>query len=108
MTPKNDLDALRDRVQRLGFFGLLASWNDIAQEPWLQHLVTIEENERKRRSLERRLRAARIGSFKSMADFDWTWPSRVDREPSMTCSPSSSSTRASTPSSSDPTASARP
>ena len=80
MTPKTDADALRDRVQRLGFFGLLASWNDIAQEPWLPQLVAIEEKERKRRSLERRLRAARIGSFKAMADFDWTWPSRVDRE----------------------------
>lgn len=54
--------------------------DDIAQEPWLPRLVTIEEKERKRRSLERRLRAARIGSFKAMADFDWTWPSRVDRE----------------------------
>jgi IstB-like ATP binding protein len=31
-------------------------------------------------SLERRLRAARIGAFKARADFDWTWPSRVDRE----------------------------
>jgi len=80
MTPKTDTDALRDRVQRLGFFGLLASWNDIAQEPWLPQLITIEEKERKRRSLERRLRAARIGSFKAMADFDWSWPSRVDRE----------------------------
>jgi DNA replication protein DnaC len=80
MTPTIDTDALRDRVQRLGFFGLLASWNDIAQEPWLPQLVAIEEKERKRRSLERRLRAARIGSFKAMADFDWTWPSRLDRE----------------------------
>ena len=80
MTPKSDHDALRDRVQRLGFFGLLASWNDIAQEPWLPQLLTFEEKERKRRSLERRLRAARIGAFKAMADFDWTWPSRVDRE----------------------------
>ena len=80
MTPKSDHDALRDRVQRLGFFGLLASWNDIAQEPWLPQLITLEEKERKRRSLERRLRAARIGAFKAMADFDWTWPSRVDRE----------------------------
>jgi hypothetical protein len=33
--PKTDIDALRDRVQRLGFFGLLASWNEIAAEPWL-------------------------------------------------------------------------
>lgn len=80
MNPKSDTDALRDRVQRLGFFGLLASWNEIAHEPWLPQLVTIEEKERKRRSLERRLRAARIGAFKAMADFDWTWPSRVDRE----------------------------
>ena len=80
MTPQSDHEALRDRVQRLGFFGLLASWNEIAQEPWLPQLVTIEEKERKRRSLERRLRAARIGAFKTMADFDWTWPSRVDRE----------------------------
>ena len=78
--PKTDLDALRDRVQRLGFFGLLASWNDIAQAPWLPELVTLEERERKRRSLERRLRAARIGTFKSMADFDWAWPKRLDRE----------------------------
>lgn len=79
-TPKTDIDALRDRVQRLGFFGLLASWNDIALAPWLPELVNLEERERKRRSLERRLRAARIGAFKSMADFDWAWPSRVDRD----------------------------
>ena len=78
--PKSDIDAMRDRVQRLGFFGLLSSWNEIASEPWLSKLVAIDEQERKRRSLERRLRAARIGSFKSIADYDWTWPKRVDRE----------------------------
>jgi hypothetical protein len=33
-TTTTDIDALRDRVQRLGFFGLLASWNDIALEPY--------------------------------------------------------------------------
>jgi DNA replication protein DnaC len=79
-TTTTELDSLRDRVQRLGFFGLLASWNDIALEPWLPKLVGLEEQERKRRSLERRLRSARIGSFKSIADYDWTWPRRVDRE----------------------------
>jgi len=80
MTSKTDLDVLRDRVQRLGFFGLLSSWNDIAAEPWLPKLVAIEEQERKRRSLERRLRSARIGAFKSITDYDWSWPKRVDRE----------------------------
>lgn len=79
MTP-SDLDALRDRVQRLGFFGLISSWNDFAQEPWLARLVEIEEKERKKRSLDRRLRHARIGAFKSITDFDWSWPKRVDRD----------------------------
>lgn len=75
-----DLDALRDRLQRLGFFGLISSWNDVAAEQWLPRLVEIEEKERKKRSLERRLRNARIGAFKSITDYDWTWPRRVDRD----------------------------
>jgi DNA replication protein DnaC len=79
MTP-SDLDALRDRLQRLGFFGLISSWNDFAGEPWLAKLVEIEEKERKKRSLDRRLRHARIGAFKSITDFDWSWPKRVDRD----------------------------
>ena len=80
MTSKTEIDSLRDRVQRLGFFGLLSSWNDIAAEPWLPKLVGIEEQERKKRSLERRLRSARIGAFKSITDYDWSWPKRIDRE----------------------------
>lgn len=71
---------LRDRIQRLGLFGLLASWSEIADQPWLPQLVAIEERERKRRSLERRLLNARIGAFKPMADFDWSWPSKIDRD----------------------------
>lgn len=78
--PPHDADMLRDRIQRLGLFGLLASWNEIAAEPWLPQLVALEERERKRRSLERRLHHARIGGFKPFADFDWAWPAKIDRE----------------------------
>ena len=38
-----------------------------------------EDHERSQRSLERRLKDARIGRFKPMADFDWSWPTRCDR-----------------------------
>jgi hypothetical protein len=38
-----------------------------------------EEQERGRRSLERRLGAVHIGRFKPLCDFDWTWPKRCDR-----------------------------
>jgi DNA replication protein DnaC len=37
-----------------------------------------EEQQRARRSLERRLSAAHIGRFKPLRDFDWTWPKHCD------------------------------
>jgi DNA replication protein DnaC len=45
----------------------------------LEHLVATEQQERPRRSLERRLARARIGRFTPMSDFDWAWPTRIDR-----------------------------
>jgi DNA replication protein DnaC len=80
LSPRLDTHDLKDRLQRLGLFGLAASWNEIDPEPWVERLVALEEQERKRRSLERRLKNARIGAFKSLADFDWSWPKRIDRE----------------------------
>jgi DNA replication protein DnaC len=74
-----DPSPLRGRLRQLGLHGLLARWNDIADKPWLAELLGIEEEERQRRSLARRLRTARIGSFKPMADFDWGWPTKIDR-----------------------------
>jgi DNA replication protein DnaC len=75
-----DPDVLRSRVQRLRLYGLLAHWNDVADKPWLAELCAYEEHERQRRSLERRLRYARIGAFKTMADFDWSWPKKFDKD----------------------------
>lgn len=74
------LDPLRERAEQLGLKGLLAHWEAIAHEPWLPLLLTWEEEERGRRSLERRISGAKIGTFKLMADFDWSWPKKVDRE----------------------------
>jgi DNA replication protein DnaC len=45
----------------------------------LEHLVETEQQERTRRSLERRLARSRIGRFTPMTEFDWSWPKRVDR-----------------------------
>jgi DNA replication protein DnaC len=79
-TAEHQTSDLRARLHRLGLFGLLACCNDIADKPWLAELLTIEEAERQRRSLDRRLRAARIGAFKPVTDFDWSWPKRIDRQ----------------------------
>ena len=74
-----NLENLRERLQRLGLHGLLANLETIINEPWLPHLLAIEEAERTRRSFKRRLDDARIGVFKPIADFDWTWPTQCDR-----------------------------
>jgi DNA replication protein DnaC len=43
-------------------------------------LVTREVEEHSRRSIERRLRDAHIGRFKPMDQFDWAWPTAIDRD----------------------------
>lgn len=42
-------------------------------------LIEYEEEERHRRSLERRISRARLGRFRPMVDFDWEWPDTIDR-----------------------------
>lgn len=68
----------RERARHLQLNGLLAHWAECREAPWLDALLTWEETERHRRSLERRLRAAHIGRFKPLADFDWHWPKQID------------------------------
>jgi len=72
-------DALQLRAQALRLHGLLAHWSDAIAAGWVDQLLTWEEEERSRRSLERRLKEAHIGRFKSICDFDWAWPKRCDR-----------------------------
>lgn len=72
-------ELLRQRAQVLRLHGLLAHWSEVAQAPWLAELLDWEEQERARRSLERRLASAHIGQFKPLVDFDWAWPKRCDR-----------------------------
>ncbi len=60
----------------LHLHGLLAHWPEVTTSDWVATLLGWEEQERRRRSLERRLKDARIGRFKPLCDFDWTWPKR--------------------------------
>lgn len=69
---------LQQRARTLGLNGLLLHWHEI--DPALaEQLIGWEEAERTRRSQERRLRQAKLGRFKPIADFDWHWPRQCDR-----------------------------
>lgn len=71
---------LEKRARKLGLYGVLAQWDELRSHDLIPRLIEIEEQERKRRSLERRLKRSKIGSFKSMVDFDWGWPTKIDRQ----------------------------
>jgi DNA replication protein DnaC len=79
---------LSSQLRRLGLARGADDLNDLlaraAKARWtpvavLEALATAELEDRARRSLERRLRHARLGRFKPMADFDWDWPKAIDR-----------------------------
>jgi DNA replication protein DnaC len=73
-------DTLRQRAHAMRLWGLLAHWEEVGHEPWVARVVEWQELEARRRSLEYRFGKAKLGAFKPMADFDWNWPKRVDRE----------------------------
>jgi DNA replication protein DnaC len=76
---------------RLGGIGLSAAADGLddlvalaTKKRWgatqiLEHVADIEERERTRRGLERRLARSHLGRFKTIADYDWSWPTKIDR-----------------------------
>lgn len=86
--PNLNPNELAQKLHRLGFRSLSSQLDDFVaraiKDRWdprtlLEEMARLEEVEKARRSLERRLSTARIGRFKPMADFDWTWPQKIDR-----------------------------
>ena len=83
--PSNDLVA---QLKQLGLILTADSLDDLvaraATGRWsprqlLEEIARSETEDWARRSLERRLAQARLRRFKPMADFEWTWPKKIDR-----------------------------
>jgi DNA replication protein DnaC len=81
--------SLLAQLQQIGLRALPAGLDDFlaraSKARWsplqiLEQMAQAEVAERSRRSLERRLRLSGIKRFKPMADFEWNWPSKVERE----------------------------
>lgn len=79
-------DEIRERLRALGLHALAEQLDDVVpaatKKRWsatqlLEHVATLEERERARRSLERRTTRSKLGRFKAMADFDWQWPTHI-------------------------------
>jgi DNA replication protein DnaC len=79
---------LSDHLRQVGLMQTATDVNDLiaraTQKRWspvvlLETLVRAELEARARQRVERRLKEARVGRFKSMADFEWAWPKQIHR-----------------------------
>jgi DNA replication protein DnaC len=80
MKKEVDRNELQNLADRLGFKGLVANWSDFGNEPVIKRLLEVEEEDKNRRSLERRMRESQIKEMKPASDFDWSWPTAIDRQ----------------------------
>ncbi|HVH85519.1 MAG TPA: IS21-like element helper ATPase IstB [Terriglobales bacterium] len=85
-TPTNNLT---QQLRHIGLRALPAQLDDFlaraTKARWspqvlLEQMAQAEAEDRSRRSLERRLRISGIKKFKPMADYEWTWPTKLDRD----------------------------
>lgn len=79
---------LHARLRALGLSSVADGLDDLValatKKRWgttqlLEHIADGEERERTRRGLERRLSRSHLGRFKTIADYDWNWPTKIDR-----------------------------
>ena len=85
-TPSHSLSA---QLQQIGLRALPAQLDDFiaraSKSRWsphqiLEQMLEAEVQERARRSLEHRLRFSGIKKFKPIADFEWSWPTKIERD----------------------------
>jgi DNA replication protein DnaC len=83
------INSLSAQLQQIGLRAVPAGLDDFlaraTKARWsarqiLEQLAQSEGADRSRRSLERRLRLCGIKGFKPMADFDWSWPTSIERD----------------------------
>ena len=79
---------LQTDLRRLGLNRTADQLNDLialaTRKRWsatvlLERIVADELEDKHRRSVESRLKRARLGRFKPLADWDWDWPTALDR-----------------------------
>jgi DNA replication protein DnaC len=80
---------LKEQLAQIGLIALADSVDDFlaraskgrfSPRQVVEEVVRLEIVEGAKRSLERRLERSRIGRFKPVADFDWNWPKKIERD----------------------------
>ncbi len=85
---KTTPEHLTDILRRLSLTTIAGHYEELAQEAsregiahveYLRRLAEVEDAARYERSVQRRTRAARLPMLKTLEQFDWTWPKKINR-----------------------------
>ena len=57
-----------------------ASVNQTTHKEFLADILGLEYDDGNQRSIQKRLRNARLGVFKPLAEFDWCWPTKIQKD----------------------------
>jgi DNA replication protein DnaC len=86
--PTNSAD-LATSLDQVGLRALAAALDDfiarvtkarLSPRQILEEIARLELADKAQRSLQNRLERARLGRFKPMADFNWNWPKKIERD----------------------------
>lgn len=77
-----DLKTLRLHYTAENLDAVTETWGGSKYTPLeiLTKLTELELVEKSQRSTNRRLRSAKLGSFRQIAEFEWGWPEAIDKE----------------------------
>ncbi|MCX6101984.1 MAG: IS21-like element helper ATPase IstB [Proteobacteria bacterium] len=82
-------EELNNSLAKLGLHYLKSNLNDFiasaVKQRWssqqsIEKMVQYELQDHSRRNVERRITSAKLGKFKSLSEFDWSWPRKIDRD----------------------------
>jgi len=88
-TTIHPMNNLTSQLKQIGLRAVAADLDDFlaraTRSHWsplmlLEQLAQAEAEDRSRLSMERRLRVSGIKSFKPMADYEWNWPTKIERD----------------------------
>lgn len=82
------MNDLRQRFNTLGWRATADLLDDIiataTKKRWgptdiFEYIADLEEKDRTQRGLDRRTKTSKLQKFKPLIDFDWNWPTKIDR-----------------------------
>lgn len=74
-----DINEVRKKVQSLKLYAPQTNFEYYLSQKWFLDFIHAEEEARNLKNYTRRMSASNIREFKAISEFNWSWPSKIDK-----------------------------